>query len=112
VTLLPVDVWIVAGLALVAGIVLWLRAAQARFVAKLRAAGDPLAEETGTKRFRQRFQAHLFGLDAGGDGSGDRRGKERVRKAAQGALTVVMLLLLGAIAVYSLVPELIEGGGE
>ncbi|GMG81187.1 hypothetical protein LNKW23_03990 [Paralimibaculum aggregatum] len=84
-----------AGLAvLVLG--LWLKRAQARFVAGLRAAGDPLAEHPGTKPFRQRFQAWLFGLgsEAGGPAP------------ARGALTLAMAAILMAAAAYSLLPEL------
>lgn len=86
--------WIgVGGLAiLVLGI--WLRRAQARFVAGLRAERDPLAEHPGTKQFRQRFQAWLFGLgtEAGGPAPG------------RSLLTLLMVVLIGAAAAVSLLP--------
>lgn len=87
---------LLAGGVLVLGVGVWLRRCQARFVAELRAAGDPLAEHPATKTFRQRFQAWLFGLgeNAGGPAPG------------RSLLTLAMLLLLGAIAVYSLLPGL------
>ena|SRR6056297_1864554 len=72
----------------------WLKRAQARFVAGLRSAGDPLADHPGTKTFRQRFQAWLFGLgdQAGGPAPG------------RTALTLLMVIALGALVAWSLIP--------
>jgi hypothetical protein len=86
--------YLVAGL-LVLAIGIWLRRQQARFIAGLRAAGDPLADAPGSKTFRQRFQAWLFGLDGAGPAP------------ARSLLTVLMVLLLAGLAAWSLVPGLL-----
>ena len=72
---------------------IWLRRQQARFVAGLRAAGDPLADAPGSKSFRQRFQAWLFGMDGGGGPA-----------PARSLLTLVMVAGIGALAAWSLWP--------
>jgi len=81
------------GLALLAvlGLGLWLKRAQAQFVAALRSAGDPLAESPRGKEFRSRFQAWLFGL-----------GGEAGPAPGRTLLTVLMTLLLGGLAAWSL----------
>jgi len=84
--------WLLIGGALVLAVGIWLRRQQARFVAGLRQAGDPLAEAPGSKRFRQRLQAWLFGME--GDGPAP----------ARGLVTLVMVVLIGALALWSLVP--------
>ena len=84
------------GLVLLA-LALWLKRQQARFTAGLRAAGDPLADAPGSKRFRQRFQAWLFGLDGAGGPA-----------PARGLLTVAMVVVLGALAAWSLLPGPVE----
>ncbi len=76
---------------------LWLRRAQARFAAGLRAAGDPLVDHPGSKLFRQRFTAWLFGL-----GEADPPG------LGKSLLTLLMLAALGAAAAYSLLPGVFE----
>ena len=88
--------WMIVGAALVLGAGIWLRIEQRRFIAELRAAGDPLADHPGTKPFRQRFQARLFGLD-GGPGRGGRT-----------LVTLVMTLLLGGIIAYSLLVSSVD----
>jgi hypothetical protein len=93
--------WMALGALLVIGGALWLRERQRRFVDELRQRGDPLAEQTSTKRFRQAFQAHLFGLD-GGPGPG---------RAARTLLTLLMLAILAVIAGYSLF-TLVTGAAE
>ncbi len=82
-----------AGVAVLA-LAAWLKRAQARFVARLRAEGDPLADHPGTKPFRQRFQSWLFGLgeEAGGPAPG------------RGLLTLFMVALVGLAAAWSLWP--------
>jgi len=75
---------------------LWLRRLQARFVAGLREAGDPLADHVGSKTFRQRFQAWLFGLGAEKEGPAPLRA----------LVTLVMAVLLAALAAWSLLPEI------
>ena len=90
--------YLVAGL-LVLGIGIWLRRQQARFIAGLRAAGDPLADAPGSKTFRQRFQARLFGME----------GARPLGGVARTLLTLLMLVALGAIVVYSLL-QFVTGG--
>lgn len=79
----------------VLGVGLWLRRAQARFVAGLRAEGDPLADHPGSKAFRQRFTLWLLNL------VGERRPPSQ---AVRVLVTALMLLLVGAAAVWSLMP--------
>ena len=93
-------VWLLVfclGGALVLGAGLLLRRAQARFAAGLREAGDPLAEHPGSKLYRQRFTAWLFGL-----------GESEGAGPARSAVTLLMLAALGAAAAYSLLPGLFE----
>lgn len=84
-------VWFALGGILVLGGAVWLRAERARYLAALREAGDPVADHPNTKEFRRRFQAHLFGMEGGGPGSA----------AGRTLVTILMVLLLGAIVVYS-----------
>jgi hypothetical protein len=79
---------------------IWIKRLQARFIAGLRAAGDPMADYPGTKPFRQKFQAWLFGL-----GQSDRGGSPVGRIL----LTAAMVLVLGAIAAWSLMPGILPG---
>jgi len=74
-----------------------LRRAPARFEAGLRAADDPVADHPGSKLYRQRFTAWLFGL-----GEADAPGLGRT------VLTLAMVAALGAAAVYSLLPGVFE----
>ncbi|MEM9145352.1 MAG: hypothetical protein AAGC57_04075 [Pseudomonadota bacterium] len=82
------------GLAVLVGAI-WLRRAQMRFEAGLRAEGDPLADHRGTKDYRQRFTAWLFGI-------GEREGAGRW---ARTALTLVWMVALIAAAAWSLIPS-------
>jgi len=88
---------ILAGGLAVLALGIWLRRQQARFVAGLRAAGDPLADAPGSKSFRQRFQAWLFGMDGGGGPA-----------PARSLLSLVMVVLLGTLAAWSLLPGAFE----
>jgi len=90
--------WAIIGLvgAFLLGLGIWLKAEQRRFIAQLRAEDDPLADAIGTKQFRQKFQAHLFGLETGRPG--------------KALLTLLLVLLLGALVVYSFLPDLMTGG--
>ncbi|MGF1445106.1 MAG: hypothetical protein ACFBRM_02775 [Pikeienuella sp.] len=91
--------WLAGGAgAAVLAVAIWLKRAQARFVAGLRAAGDPLADHPGTKTFRQRFQAWLFGL--GAQSGGPAPGRTLV--------TAAMVVLIGLAVAWSLIPELFE----
>ncbi len=90
--------------AAVFGVGLWLKRMQGRFVAGLRAAGDPLADHIGTKTFRQRFQAWLFGL--GTEAEGPAPGRAALTAAGRAALTLAMVALLGLAAAWSLLPGL------
>ncbi|MEO1599388.1 MAG: hypothetical protein AAFU49_02770 [Pseudomonadota bacterium] len=87
-------IWWVLGIG--GGVVLlgtiWLRRAQMRFEAGLRAEGDPLAEHRGTKDYRQRFTAWLFGM--GNPESGSLRT----------VITAIWLVALGVAAAWSLLP--------
>ena len=88
---------ILAGGAVLLALAIWLKRQQARFVAGLRAAGDPLADAPGSKTFRQRFQAWLLGMDGGGGPA-----------PARTLLTLVMVVLLGGLVAWSLVPGVFE----
>lgn len=90
--------WLAAGGLLVLVFGIWIKRLQTRFVAGLRADGDPLADHPGTKTFRQRFQAWLFGMGEADDGPAPLRV----------LVTVAMVLLLGAIAADALLPELLR----
>jgi len=87
------------GALLVIGGVAWLRQQQRRFIEELRRAGDPLADAPGSKTFRQRFQARLFGME----------GARPLGGVARTLLTLLMLVALGAIVVYSLL-QFVTGG--
>jgi len=87
--------YLIAGLVLLA-IGIWLKRQQARFVAGLRAKGDPLAEHQGTKAFRQKFQTWLFGLDG--------KGPAPVRSL----ITLLMVGVLSVLVAWSLIPALFE----
>jgi hypothetical protein len=82
-----------AGGLIVLGLGIWLRRMQARFVAGLRADGDPLAAHPGSKAFRQRFTAWLFGL---GGVQGPAPGRS--------LLTLLMVIVILAAAAWSLLP--------
>ena len=82
-----------AGGALVLGVGIWLKRQQARFVAGLRAGGDPMADGPRDKQFRQRFQAWLFGM---GDEAGPAPGRSFV--------TLVMAVAILGLAAWSLLP--------
>lgn len=88
--------WMLAGGVLVLAAGILLRRAQARFVAGLRAAGDPLAAHPGSKPFRQKFAAWLFGI--GKAPGGPALGRTLV--------TLVMAVLVGLAALWSLLPGL------
>ncbi|MEM1343033.1 MAG: hypothetical protein AAGI34_00475 [Pseudomonadota bacterium] len=83
---------------LVFSVGVWLRRQQGRFEQGLRANGDPLVEHPGTKAYRQRFQAWLFGLE-GQPGPAPGRA----------LLSLVFLGLIIAAAAWSLLPGLFGG---
>lgn len=84
--------WILLGLAggVVLGAGIWLRRAQARYVALLREEGDPLADRPGTKAFRGQFQAWLL------------RRSGPVSRVGRTLLTVVMFAVIAAATGWSL----------
>ena len=63
--------WLILGAVLVILGGIWLRRARDRFVAEMRAKGDPLADGPKDKTFRRAFQAWLLDLGAPRQAGGD-----------------------------------------